>query len=604
MDGHNRNLTCIELSHDGQTLVTGQESITGVKADIIIWDLGRAMELCEAGQVMIGDDCRIRKLLQHVGKVQALAFSMDDSYLATLGGQDDNALVIWNVSNGTAICGAPASQDSAFCVKWLNNRNDRLVTAGIGHLRVWQVDFGFPKMHPMDAKFGSLRRTITCMSIEPDDHFAYCGTETGDMVKLKIDRNEFKSFNDPDTLVPSVSAVTKLRFPQGIVCISCVVNHSTGNYNILVGGGDGTLTFINQNLRAVADRSTKLLGGVTSFVMHPNGQSIMVGTAQCNFYQVSMDFKKINMLLSCHQGEVFQVCFPAGCSDIVVTSSKEDIRIWNVNAKKELLRIQVKNLDCKACSVSPSGGLIVSGWSDGKIRAFLPESGKMKFLIPDAHQGMCTALALADDDNYAPWRIISGGADGRVRIWNITSQHQAMISSLKEHRGAVNSIKVDKNFTQAISASADGSCIVWDLARSVRIMAFFEPNVFMDVLYHPDESQMLTCGTNHKITYWDAVDGQAIRELDCGDAFLTALDIEPEGEFFISGSDDKLLRVWHYDEGLPVGIGKGHSGTVNACAISPDMSTIASVSSTGEIMFWDMPSFQDMRGNMDDEQHK
>jgi hypothetical protein len=30
------------------------------------------------------------------------------------------------------------------------------------------------------------------------------------------------------------------------------------------------------------------------------------------------------------------------------------------------------------------GGLIVSGWSDGKLRAFLPQSGKLAFVVAEA----------------------------------------------------------------------------------------------------------------------------------------------------------------------------------------------------------------------------
>ena len=41
------------------------------------------------------------------------------------------------------------------------------------------------------------------------------------------------------------------------------------------------------------------------------------------------------------------------------------------------------------------------------------------------------------------WRLISGGSEGRVRIWNITSQHQAMLASLAEHRGPIYDIKVN-----------------------------------------------------------------------------------------------------------------------------------------------------------------
>lgn len=71
--------------------------------------------------------------------------SFDGKYFASLGGQDDNSVVIWEAKTGRAVCGSPAAQDSALSVKWLHRRNDRFVTAGNFHLRVWQVDVSIPK---------------------------------------------------------------------------------------------------------------------------------------------------------------------------------------------------------------------------------------------------------------------------------------------------------------------------------------------------------------------------------------------------------------------------------------------------------------------------
>ena len=76
---------------------------------------------------------------------------------------------------------------------------------------------------------------------------------------------------------------------------------------------------------------------------------------------------------------------------------------------------------------------------------------------------------------------------------------------------------------------------------------------------------------------------------------MTCLDITPSGEFFVSGSADKIMRLMHYDDGIPVAIGTGHSGTVNALKISPDQSTIVSAGSTGEIIFWEMPEMRKLR---------
>ena len=53
-----------------------------------------------------------------------------------------------------------------------------------------------------------------------------------------------------------------------------------------------------------------------------------------------------------------------------------------------------------------------------------------------------------------------------------------MEASLKEHRGRVADIKINKADTQAVSASYDGSCIIWDLKSHTRVMCFFESTMF------------------------------------------------------------------------------------------------------------------------------
>lgn len=82
----------------------------------------------------------------------------------------------------------------------------------------------------MDTKLASVRRVILSMDITNDDKIVYCGTSTGDILKISIDRNEIRSYNDPDTSVPSLLACSKEKFAKGVKVIMCIYNPSTGNY--------------------------------------------------------------------------------------------------------------------------------------------------------------------------------------------------------------------------------------------------------------------------------------------------------------------------------------------------------------------------------------
>ncbi len=103
--------------------------------------------------------------------------------------------------------------------------------------------------------------------------------------------------------------------------------------------------------------------------------------------------------------------------------------------------------------------MIVSGWDDGKIRAFYPESGRVMFIINDAHQRGVTSIAITSDCK----RIISGGGEGQVRVWLLKPDTQVLEATMKEHKNAVVQLCINKSNTECLSASWDGTCIVWDL---------------------------------------------------------------------------------------------------------------------------------------------
>ena len=119
---------------------------------------------------------------------------------------------------------------------------------------------------------------------------------------------------------------------------------------------------------------------------------------------------------TCHFDKINDVCFPARFSKVFLTCSKSDIRVWDRKKKTELLRIQLKGVECRTICVTDDGKSIVSGWSDGKIRLFAPESGKLKSDINDAHEDV-TALAVTSDNKM----IVSGGSKGKVRMWGMRS---------------------------------------------------------------------------------------------------------------------------------------------------------------------------------------
>jgi len=476
------------------------------------------------------------------------------------------------VERGLAICGTPAATDTAHSVRFFNQDSFHLVTGGNYHICVWQFDLPNKKLRPTMANLGQMKRITTNVLIDQNDEFVYCGTSSGDLLQVELGHALFKQ------LAPRGN---KQNFGLGVTSSTMLPDG-----DILVGTGDGTVARIGKDNLAIKAQC-KVLGGVTSIALTSDGTHFFCGTTLSNIYWVDVDSLTAELRNTCHHERINQVAFPVGYSEVFATCSVTDIRVWNAATRQELLRIQVPNMECYCLAFQRDGKTIVSGWSDGKVRAFLPQSGKLLYAINDAHKNGVTALSLSADCG----RIVTGGMEGEVRVWNIGMQTQTMDASLKEHRQRVYSIKMASGDREAVTASADGSCIIWDLATKTRKLCLFESTMFKDIVYHPDESQLLTTGSDRKVAYWDTFDGQAIRVLEASEeGELTTLSISQSGSHYVSGGEERLLKLWDYDKGVAEYIGVGHSGSITCCAISPDQRFVVSTGTEGAILIWSMPS--------------
>nr|XP_033817632.1 cilia- and flagella-associated protein 52 [Geotrypetes seraphini]XP_033817633.1 cilia- and flagella-associated protein 52 [Geotrypetes seraphini]XP_033817634.1 cilia- and flagella-associated protein 52 [Geotrypetes seraphini]XP_033817635.1 cilia- and flagella-associated protein 52 [Geotrypetes seraphini] len=558
LQGHTNNVSCVALSISGKYVASGQVTYMGFKADIILWDYAEKKLLAT--------------LSIHKVKVEALTFSPNDLYLLSLGGIDDGSVILWNVAKREAICGSPASPVSvgnAMTVAFSRKTDEVFMTAGQGTLRIWQIDIANRKIRATDCYTGQLKRIISCLAISEDDIYLYCGTTSGDILTINVKTKLLNTYG-PE----------KEKFSQGITALAVL---KTGDF--LVGSGDGKISLCKGSaIKAV--KTVQLQGSVNSIAIRGQGHQFYVGTGLSQIYRFNYSEFKEELIASCHNEAINDIVFPFGTSELFATCSKSDIRVWHNASNKELLRITIPNMTCHSITFMKDGRSIISAWNDGKIRAFTPETGRLMYVIENAHSIGVTAIATTSDCQ----RIVSGGGEGQVRVWDADLQSHKLLASMKEHKSTVSCIKIKKNNRECVTAGADGACIIWDLVRYVRIQMILSNTLFRCVCYHPEEFQIITSGTDRKIGYWEVFDASIIRDLDGSlSGSLNGMDISPDGVHYVTGGDDKLVKVWDYNEGEVTHVGIGHSGNINSIKICPLLKCIISVSSDGAVLRWKYP---------------
>jgi WD40 repeat protein len=295
----------------------------------------------------------MHRMSLHKVKVQSLDFSFDEQFLVSLGGQDDNSMVIWDVLTAKAICGSQAHNQPAFSIKFFNNTNTKLVSAGNYNLRVWEYDMGINKLVAKDAVLGQFKREFRTITIDLADQYAYCGTTTGDVLQVSLDTALFKNLG-PSKENLHTGATASFEAPTG---------------DIIVGAGDGSLVVMSsiseplpghtKGMKKLARKAAiKVEGAVTSIVyseahhLAEARQGVMVfyvGTSACNVYKVTYEPRTNRfveeLFMTAHSDKVNGLAFPQGYGEVFATCGLGFIRVWHLSTCRELLRIAVPNLE-------------------------------------------------------------------------------------------------------------------------------------------------------------------------------------------------------------------------------------------------------------------
>lgn len=86
--------------------------------------------------------------------------------------------------------------------------------------------------------------------------------------------------------------------------------------------------------------------------------------------------------------------------------------MWDLSEYKSVFTAYPgKSSRGSSCCIASDDQTIVTGWRDGFVRCYDPQSSKVMWEIANAHRGSVTSVYV--DANY----ILTGGEDGAVRVW-------------------------------------------------------------------------------------------------------------------------------------------------------------------------------------------
>jgi WD40 repeat protein len=295
--------------------------------------------------------------------------------------------------------------------------------------------------------------------------------------------------------------------------------------------------------------------------------------------------------LTGHSGPVTSVAIDPQGAWLATSSDDRSVRIWDITTEREQARLVISTDWARSVAIAPSGAwLAVAGWS---LRIWNLVTGEQRTDLDSQFNDLLNAVAVSPDGTW----LATAGDDRTTRIWNAATGEQR--AALRGHIDPVNAVTVAPDGTWMATASSDWSVRIWDSpalldpGRDGARRSGDRSEWFFDVAWSPDGRWLVSGSTDGAEQFWDAGTGEQLTPSASRSGRVNAVAIAPDGTWLASAG--WCVRVWEV-------AGKeqrfemfGHLGRVFSVAVSPDGTYLASGGDDRTVRIWDAASGEERR---------
>jgi WD40 repeat protein len=165
-----------------------------------------------------------------------------------------------------------------------------------------------------------------------------------------------------------------------------------------------------------------------------------------------------------------------------------------------------------------------------------------------------------------------------------------------EHTTAVVAVALSPDGQTAVSASADGTALVWNV-QTQEIYHQLDGAEIAQVnktLFSPSESEVLLGLEDGGLVVWNTASGEILHQLKTGDARISAIAYSADGQRALVGDEAGTLLLWDLDQRAELRQLVGQDGAqlrpITAVAISRDGKKALAGLDNGDVRMWQLES--------------
>ncbi|MBN8625899.1 MAG: serine/threonine protein kinase [Planctomycetes bacterium] len=394
--------------------------------------------------------------------------------------------------------------------------------------------------------------------------------------------------------------------PGGATSLSFTTD---GRRMLTVDGTAGTLE-LWQLGAAPTPKKLDLTGGfIRAAAIRPDGEYFAYATAEGQVRIVRTATLETTVEHQAHTARIAALQFTPDGRGLVSVSDDRTAKLWDVPGVREPQLVDADEFKTFAAAYSPSGRYLATGGADGVIRVSdLSTLDPKKPLELRGHGGAVRVVRFLDDE-----RLLSGAEDNTARLWGVKDAKELRAWP---HSAWVQDLSVAGDRQLFFTADADGYVSRYSLAGPPRpevrwrghdasIHAIVVRPVALPhsgsckgeatTPINPSSWQVLTASRDGTVKDWTG-DGKLTTTFAASQQNIVTLAATPQ---WLAGGDEAgNVLVWNVESRKLSHTLRGHSRGVYGLAFSPDGRTLASASggrwvqTAGEVKLWDVAAGQ------------